>query len=147
MVSKNVQLCAAAGCMGSTSITSHLSRLAKSLAAQFSVRCLMEIKECPFCGSDAVFVRDPNIFYGQSYSDRYPKDVANQNHGFRIRCVKCGCCTCWWHYKTEAIKIWNNRHLTSRQSRAANACALWTSCCNVKSGCPNPCTCYKPPPA
>lgn len=79
----------------------------------------MDIKKCPHCGSDAELEEDRNIFHGQCYSDRYPPAVANQDHGYRIRCVKCGCQTCWWHYKKEAIEIWNKRHLTSCPSRAA----------------------------
>lgn len=70
------------------------------------------MKECPFCEGCAQVERNSNIFHGQNYSDRYPPDVAKQEHGFRVRCVKCGCQTCWWHFKHEAIATWNKRHLS-----------------------------------
>jgi len=53
---------------------------------------------------------DGTIFRRQVYSDRYPKNVAKQDHGYQIRCGKCGCQTCWWHYKKEAVNIWNTRN-------------------------------------
>ena len=70
----------------------------------------MNIKSCPFCGGISVVCMDGTIFRGQVYSDRYPKNVAKQDHGYQIRCGKCGCQTCWWHYKKEAINIWNTRN-------------------------------------
>ena len=39
------------------------------------------------------------------------------------------------------------RHLTSRSSRAATACAESKSCLNAKAGCSIPCLWHKPPPA
>jgi len=70
-----------------------------------------DLLPCPFCGFPLHEVeRSKGIFFGQTYSDRYPEGVAKQNHGFSIRCEGCGCQTCWWHYDWEAIKAWNNRH-------------------------------------
>ena len=69
-----------------------------------------ELKACPCCKSDNVgMVRNNNIFRGQTYSDRYPKNVANQNHGFRVACGNCGLKTCWWHYELESLESWNTR--------------------------------------
>ncbi len=65
------------------------------------------INPCLHCGSLGELERDPNIFHDQIYSDRYPHDVAIQDHGFRIRCINCGCQTCWWHYEQEAKDAWN----------------------------------------
>ena len=79
-----------------------------------------ELKPCPFCGSDAEMERDNTVFAGQIYSDRYPNPVDRQRHGFRARCSKCGCQTCWWHYQYEAEVAWNARHnamLTSAEER------------------------------
>ena len=70
---------------------------------------MSNILQCPFCNSDPEMQEDPTVFVGQVYSNRYPSKVAKQNNGFRIRCVRCGCQTCWWHYKTEAIETWNKR--------------------------------------
>lgn len=67
------------------------------------------IKSCPFCGGTAWLEMDSNIFWGQCYSDQYPSSIANQNYGYRIRCEKCGCQTCWWHFKAETNRVWNIR--------------------------------------
>jgi hypothetical protein len=67
------------------------------------------MKPCPHCGHPAETEIDASVFYGQIYSDRYPPKVAEQNHGFRVRCVMCGCQTCWWHYESEAIEAWDKR--------------------------------------
>lgn len=107
----------------------------------------MGLKECPFCGSDAELEEDRNIFHGQSYTDRYPPDVARQDHGYKIRCVKCGCQTCWWHYKQEAVEAWNKRHLTTSQGRAADKCLFWKSCREAKVGCAKACLRYRLSPA
>jgi len=68
-----------------------------------------KISPCPFCGGICKVLIDPKAFMFQNYSDRYPKKVAEQNNGFQVRCLKCGCQTCWWHYEKEAIKAWNTR--------------------------------------
>lgn len=69
----------------------------------------MDLKKCPFCASCAEIQRDRHIFHGQIYSDRYPPSVAKQDHGYRVRCLKCGCQTCWWHYLKEAVGVWSKR--------------------------------------
>lgn len=69
----------------------------------------MKIGRCKVCGAHAELQRDGGIFIGQIYSDRYPEKVANQNHGYRIRCLRCGLQTCWWHYEKEAITHWNSK--------------------------------------
>lgn len=69
----------------------------------------MELKPCPCCKGIGYRRRDATIFAGQNYDDRYPTDVARQNHGFQIRCAKCGLQTCWWHYEKEAEDAWNRR--------------------------------------
>ncbi len=78
---------------------------------------MTELNPCPHCNALAeleedsrIFEEDSRIFLGQDYSDRYPEKVARLNHGYRVRCVKCGCQTCWWHYANEAINAWNTRH-------------------------------------
>jgi len=76
-----------------------------------------KLKPCHGCDSIAELLRDNTVFRGQSYSDRYPRVVANQTHGFQIRCAKCGLQTCWWHYKREAIKAWNFRSITTKGKR------------------------------
>ena len=68
-----------------------------------------ELKPCPFCGGEATLERSSTIFIGQVYSDRYKEPIASQNHGFSVRCNKCGCQTCWWHKEKEAIEAWNKR--------------------------------------
>ena len=107
----------------------------------------MKLKECPFCGSDAELEEDRNIFHGQNYSDRYSPDVARQDHGYKIRCVKCGCQTCWWHYKREAIEAWRKRHLTNSSSRAAECCACSKPTILEKSYCTQCGRDMYPPPA
>jgi len=69
------------------------------------------MKSCPFCKCIHPQIEESQlIFHGQIYSGRgYPKEVAEQNNGYRIRCPSCGCQTCWWHYKKEARKAWNKR--------------------------------------
>ena len=64
---------------------------------------------CPCCGGAAKVERDGRIFTGQDYGGRYPPEVAKQNHGFQVRCQKCGLQTCWWHYESEAVEHWNAR--------------------------------------
>ena len=69
-----------------------------------------ELKPCPFCGcKDIAIICNGIIFKGQCYSDRYPAEVANQNHGYKTRCEECGNQTCFWHYQNESIKAWNTR--------------------------------------
>lgn len=83
----------------------------------------MKIKNC-FCGSPAELERNSAVFVRQDYSDRYEKPISLQAHGFRVRCIKCGMQTCWWHLKDEAVSIWNKPariynkqiHLTQKQS-------------------------------
>jgi len=67
------------------------------------VRCLMELKECPFCGAK------PHI------------NVANFVWCSNYKCSLRG--PVMFH-----INEWNKRHLTSRRSRAADDCA---SCGNT----------------
>ena len=68
-------------------------------------------RRCPFCGSEQTGLqRHGTIFARQDYGDRYPRKVATQPHGFRVRCDMCGCQTCWWHYPGEAVQAWNARH-------------------------------------
>ena len=50
---------------------------------------------------------------------------------------------CIINVEEETKKI----HLTSRRSRAAEACVHWKSCCHARPECPNLYSCYKPPPA
>lgn len=65
------------------------------------------LAECPHClCADVEMERSESIFYGQDYSERYPREIALQNHGFRARCPKCGCQTCWWHYESEVVDAW-----------------------------------------
>jgi len=64
---------------------------------------------CPFCGGEAELETDRNIFHGQIYSDRYPSEVARQDHGYRVICLVCRCRTCWWHYEEEAQRAWDSR--------------------------------------
>ena len=73
-----------------------------------------ELKPCPFCGLDDQRInRNSNIFHGQTYSDRYPKQIGEQNHGFNIRCEGCGNQTCYWHLENEAANAWNTRIQTN----------------------------------
>jgi len=71
-----------------------------------SIEATKKIKNC-FCGYPAKIEKDTMCFFRQEYSDRYPEPVASQPHGFKIRCVKCGIQTCFWHYESEAIEAWN----------------------------------------
>lgn len=64
---------------------------------------------CPCCGKEAHIVCDNGIFKGQDHSDRYPPLVAKQSHGFQVECFDRCLMTCWWHYDSEAIFVWNNR--------------------------------------
>ena len=66
---------------------------------------LNDLLDCPICKGISFIEYDGKIFLGQHY-DNYPK---NHNHGYKIRCSKCGCQTCWWHTKEEAITKWNTR--------------------------------------
>ena len=70
---------------------------------------LTDLLSCPCCGCDAGIDRDNSIFNGQNYGDRYPPEVAKQNHGFKVRCHGCGIQTCYWHYELEAVEAWNKR--------------------------------------
>ena len=97
----------------------------------------MKLKECPFCGGLAGLERDSNIFQGQCYSDRYQPSVANQDHGYRIRCGKCGCQTCWWHFKAEASKAWDSRHLTPTAPDSEGRCEKCDGNFKHSAGCPN----------
>ena len=47
----------------------------------------------------------------------------------------------------DALKELDGFLLTSRPSRATEACADWKSCLNAQAGCNTPCPRYKPPPA
>ncbi len=69
-----------------------------------------KIDNCPFCDGIAELEINHTIFKGQNYSNKYPPEVATQMHGFRIRCIKCGGQTCWWHYEEEARKAWKKRY-------------------------------------
>ena len=68
-----------------------------------------KLKDCPACGGIAGINRDDSVFIGQHYTDRYPEKVAEQDHGYQVRCGRCGLQTCWWHYEQEAIDAWNRR--------------------------------------
>ena len=67
-----------------------------------------ELLSCPFCDGLPAIHTDTRVFLGQEYGG-YPRRVATQNHGYQIRCEKCGCQTCWWHYQIEATTAWNTR--------------------------------------
>ena len=76
---------------------------------------MSEIKRCPCCGSDEVRIeRDDFPFTRQNYSDRYPRPVATQAHGYRVKCP-CGLSTCWWHYEHEAVAAWDRRPPTNQE--------------------------------
>lgn len=69
---------------------------------------MSKISKCPCCRGHAAMSRHDTIFAGQLYN-RYPEPISNQNHGFQIRCEKCGMQTCWWHIESEALSAWNTR--------------------------------------
>jgi hypothetical protein len=77
-----------------------------------------ELGSCPFCGCEFVSIeKSASVFAGQDYGDRYPRNVATQRYGFRVRCEECGCQTCWWHYESEAVAAWNRRHSNKEITR------------------------------
>lgn len=62
------------------------------------------LKPCPYCKcADVRMSLDRSIFAGQVYVDE-PGD-----EGWKARCEKCGCQTCWWHSEEQAIAAWNTR--------------------------------------
>jgi len=93
------------------------------------------IKKC-FCGGEALKHYSSIIFIGQDYGDRYPETVSRQNHGYQIRCEKCGLQTCWWHYEQEAVSAWNlTPNRVEKEYKDHEFCkavdCLWSTC----SGC------------
>lgn len=58
---------------------------------------MMELKPCPFCGSDA----EAFHYYGTAYMDE----------SWHIECIaaSCGCGTCHHVTEAEAIATWNTR--------------------------------------
>ncbi|HBP92925.1 MAG TPA: hypothetical protein DD710_10345 [Alcanivorax sp.] len=71
-----------------------------------------ELLPCPFCGCNDGRIElqtDHAIFAGMDFGNRYPEPISRQPHGHNVRCGGCGCQTCWWHYKREAIDAWNRR--------------------------------------
>jgi len=54
-----------------------------------------------------------------------------------------------WNSKHNVLYIGDEivRHLTTRPSRAAGACADWKSCLSAMAGCAKSCPRYRSPPA
>jgi hypothetical protein len=71
---------------------------------------MSKISKCPCCGGHAVMSRHDTIFTGQFY-ERYPAPTSTQNHGFQIRCEKCGMQTCYRPFENEALAAWNARSI------------------------------------
>lgn len=80
---------------------------------------MTDMKPCPHCGCDVVDMEtDHTVFAGCDFGERYPEPVRRQRHGHRARCGRCGCQTCWWHYKSEAVDAWNARAELAERDKA-----------------------------
>ena len=68
----------------------------------------IELKTCPFCGSDDVRVLDHNCKYNRK--DKQTGEwVPSECTTYTVDCFECGCSTDCFNTPEKAAKAWNRR--------------------------------------